>query len=254
MHPFLDHPAPLAFAHRGGSHEAPENTLAAFANAVALGYRYVETDVRVTADGVLVLVHDPQLPSDSGVQGPVAALTWAELQQARVGGQPVVRAEQLLEAWPRLRLNIDVKVDAAVEPLIALLRAHDVLDRVCVGSFSQTRLAALRAAFGPDLCTSMGPSEVRRLRLAASGVLPRRAVGRLAACAQVPVVHGRVRVVDARFVRAAHALGIPVHVWTVDDPGAMHALLDLGADGLMTDAMTALRDVLVERGQWAGAA
>jgi glycerophosphoryl diester phosphodiesterase len=246
--PFLDHPGPIPFAHRAGG-EA-ENTLAAFARAVALGFRYLETDVRVTADGVLVAFHDATLDRVCHARGAVAGLPWRELAGVRVAGEhPIPRLEELLEAFPDARFNVDPKVDEAVEPLVGLLRRTGAVERVCVGSFSERRLARVRRALGPGLCTALGPASVRRLRLAAWG-LP---IGRGAVagdCVQVPQRHHGVPLVDARMLAAAHARGLPVHVWTVDDAAEMRRLLDLGVNGLMTDEPATLREVLVERGAW----
>ncbi len=247
MHVFLDHPGPIPFAHRAGARD--ENTMAAFERAVALGFRYVETDVRVSADGVLVAFHDVALDRLADRRGEVARLTWPELARARIGGQPIPRLAEVLATWPELRLNVDPKVDAAVAPLVDLVRRSGALDRVCVGSFSDARVAAVRAALGPGLCTALGPRAVRRLRLIACG-LPVRDAPLPGDCVQIPVRYRGVRLVEPRLLAAAHARGLPVHVWTVDDRSEMHGLLDLGVDGLMTDEPATLREVLVERGAW----
>ncbi|MFI9365784.1 glycerophosphodiester phosphodiesterase [Kitasatospora sp. NPDC053057] len=253
MHPFLDHPGPLAFAHRGGELGHPENSLAAFEAAVALGYRYLETDVHATADGVLVAFHDSRLDRVTDRAGAVAELPWEEVRRARIGGtEPVPLLEDLLAAFPGARFNVDVKAAPAVGPLVEAIRRTDAWDRVCVGGFSDSRLAAVRAAAGPRLATSLGPREVARLRLRslAGPPLTRRVAPFAGVCAQVPERHRGVRVVDRAFVRAAHRLGLQVHVWTVDDPTRIRALLDLGVDGIMADRIDVLRDVLGERGCW----
>ncbi|PJE95147.1 glycerophosphodiester phosphodiesterase [Streptomyces carminius] len=251
-HPFFDHPAPLAFAHRGGAAEGaagPENTHAAFARAVELGYRYLETDVHRTADGHLVAFHDATLDRVTDGSGPIAALPWAQVRRARVGGsEPVPLFVDLLRAFPRARWNIDVKTDTALAPLLEVLDGADAWDRVCVGAFSEPRVARARALAGPRLATSLGTRGVLGLRLR-SYRLP-GAVRRGALCAQVPVRHGGIRVVDRAFVRHAHARGMQVHVWTVNDPDRMRALLELGVDGIMTDHIETLRTVLAERGAW----
>lgn len=246
--PYLDHPGILAFAHRGGAEEAPENTMAAFAGAVALGYRYLETDVHVTTDGVLVAFHDDVLDRVTDRAGRISELPWSEVARARVGGEAVPLLEDLLGTFPEARFNIDPKHDAAVEPLVEAIRRTNAVDRVGVGSFSDRRLAELRRRVGPRLCTSVGPRGISRLMLAGRRV----PVGRLAAaCAQVPVrAKDRLLVADGRFVAAAHRRGMQVHVWTVDDPGEMHRLLDLGVDGLMTDRPRVLKQVLESRGRW----
>lgn len=253
VHPFLDHPGPIAFAHRGGAGDAPENTLAAFAAAVELGYRYLETDVHATADGILVAFHDQRLDRVTDRRGLIAELPWAEVARARVAGrEPIPRLEELLETWPQVRVNIDPKHDAAVEPLVTVLRQPGVLERVCVGSFSGPRLARLRAVFGSGLCTSLGPRGVVGLRLDSWGAPGAGACveAEHADCVQVPVRRGIVPLVDRRFILAAHRRGLPVHVWTVNEPAEMVCLLELGVDGLMTDRPALLREVLTARGQW----
>ncbi len=246
--PFLDHPGPLAFAHRGGAGDWPENTMPAFENAVALGYRYLETDVHTTADGVLVAFHDDHLDRVTDRSGLIGALPWVEVRRARVGGEPIPLLEDLLGTWPEVRVNIDAKHDAAVDPLVAVIERTGAHDRVCVAAFSDARLTRFRRLVGNRVCTATGPREIARVRIAAYGV-PTGRTG--AACAQVPIRHGRVVLVDRRFLAAAHRRGLPVHVWTIDDPVEMERLLDLGVDGIMTDRPAVLRDVLQRRGQWA---
>ncbi len=249
--PFLDWPGPLPFAHRGGASEAPENTQPAFAHAVGLGYRYLETDVHVTSDGVLVAFHDDRLDRVTDGTGRIDDLPWSRVRQAKVDGrEPIPLLEDLLGAWPDVRVNIDPKHDAAVEPLAQVLLRTGAVDRVCVGAFSDKRIGRVRSLVGPGLCVSMGPRQVAALAAVAQG-LP--GGSRLTApCAQVPSRQGRVPLVTRRFVAAAHARGIQVHVWTIDDPAEMTRLLDLGVDGLMTDRPLVLKELLQQRGEWVG--
>lgn len=248
---FLDQPGPIAFAHRGGACDAPENTMPAFEHAVRLGYRYLETDVHVTADGVLLAFHDDTLDRVTDRAGRIDQLPWAQVRHALVDGrEPIVRFDDLLASWPDARFNVDPKHDGAVDALVETLRRADAVDRVCIGAFSDRRLARIRALLGPRLCTSLGPQGIARLRFASygapSGALP-------APCAQVPLRHGRIRLVDRRFVAAAHRRAMHVHVWTIDDRAEMERLLDLGVDGIMSDRPAVLRQVLEARGQWVGA-
>jgi glycerophosphoryl diester phosphodiesterase len=251
-HPFLDHPGPLAFAHRGGASEAPENTLPAFRYAVDLGYRYLETDVQSTADGVLLAFHDDDLARATDHTGKISELPHAEVRRALVDGrEPIPTLDALLEEFPDRRVNIDCKTDHAVDPLIAVIRRHDCLDRVCVGAFSGTRLARLRRALGPGLCSSLSPQGVARLKaVSLVGSAARFAAPHYAQAAQIPVRQYGVTLTDGRFLRAAHRAGIQVHVWTVDDTREMIRLLDLGVDGIMTDRPAVLKQVLENRGQW----
>ncbi len=246
--PFLDHPGPLAFAHRGGAGDWPENTMPAFEGAVALGYRYVETDAHVTAAGICLAFHDDRLDRVTDRTGVIAELTYDEVRGARVDGrEPIPLLEDLIGSYPDLRVNIDPKHDAAVDPLVAVIERTGAIDRVCVGSFSDARITRLREALGPRLCTSLGPKAIARLRGGSFGLPAGRVVG---GCAQVPHRYKGVAVTDQRFVDRAHAAGLQVHVWTIDDPEEMHLLLDLGVDGIMTDRPAVLRDVLTSRGAW----
>lgn len=248
-HPYLDHPGPIPFAHRGGAADGVENTVAQFRRAVELGYRYIETDVHRTADGTLVAFHDDSLDRVTDGTGRVDDLPWAEVRQARVGGrEPVPLFAELLETFPEVRWNVDVKAEAALLPFLELVGRADAWDRVCLGSFSEARVRRAQRLAGPRLATSFGTLGVLGLRLRSWG-LPAPVRGS-AVAAQVPEAQSGVPVADGRFVRAAHARGLQVHVWTVDEPARMHRLLDLGVDGIMTDHIDTLREVMEERGVW----
>src|SRR5690606_30716554 len=150
--PFLDHPGPIPFAHRGGASEAPENSLPAFQHAIDLGFRYLETDVHATADGVLVAFHDDVLDRVTGHRGRIDELTWDEVSAARIDGrEPIPLLEDILTTWPDARVNIDPKADTAVEPLVEVLRRTRAVDRVCIGSFSDERIDRVRDGLGPEL-------------------------------------------------------------------------------------------------------
>jgi glycerophosphoryl diester phosphodiesterase len=248
--PFLDWPQPIPFAHRGGAAEVGgENTLGAFGRAVAMGYRYLETDGRITSDGVLLAFHDESLDRVTDLTGRLEDRPWAEVRLAKVGeeGEPITTMEALLDAFPESRFNIDPKMDAAVPPLVEALRRTNSWDRVNIAAFSDRRLLQLRRAVGRPVCTSMGPAAIGRMRMAAYGV----PVGPFAAaCVQVPTTYRNRTLVDARFVNAAARRGIPVHVWTIDEPAEIRRLLDLGVGGIMTDRPSVLKQVMEERGQW----
>lgn len=252
MHPYLDPVPPIALAHRGGGEPGRENSMAAFEDAVRVGFRYLETDLRVTRDGVLLAFHDATLDRVTDRSGPVARLSWDEVRPARIGGiHPIPRFDELASAFPDARLNLDIKSDRAVAPLIAALqRTPSLLERVCIGSFSDGRIDAVRRAFGRRVCTSAGPQEVRRLRLASlmGRLADRVRIG--ADCIQVPPRHGRVPLVDEPFLAAARRRRLPVHVWTINDAPTMDAMLDRGVHGVVTDQTRLLREVLRRRGQW----
>ena len=245
--PFLDHPRPLAFAHRGGAAHAPENSWTAFEHAVKLGYTYLETDARATSDGMLMAFHDRTLDRVTGAAGPIDAMPYREVTALRVAGsEPIPLIEDLLGAWPGTRFNIDLKDEAAITLLPGVLRRAAAWDRVCVTSFSGARLRAFRELLDRPVCMTTSPAAIAAVR--APGPIPllaRRLDRAGARCTQVPA-----RVATRSFIRRAHALGLDVHVWTINDRAAMTRLLDLGVDGIMTDETETLRDVLTTRGQW----
>ena len=257
----------MPIAHRGGSAVWPQNTMAAFAGAVGLGYRHLETDVQATSDGVLAVFHDDELAPTSDHIGRISEMTWRDVSAAHVDGEPIPRLEELLDAFDDVRISIDPKSDAAVEPLIETMRRPGVLERVCIGSFSDERLARVDEAFGDEVCLSFSPREIARLRmmsLAGLPTRPRRASrprspaavrstrdrpfrGRIAS---IPLRQGPIPLATRRLVDYAHRAGVAVHVWTIDDPVEMDRLLDIGVDGVMTDEPGVLLEVLAGRGQW----
>jgi glycerophosphoryl diester phosphodiesterase len=280
---FLDHPGPLAFAHRGGAAHAPENSWRAFEHAVGLGYEYLETDVQATADGVLIAFHDRTLDRVIGRPGRVCRLTLKEIAGARIGGtEPIPVLEDVLAAWPDVRFNIDVKDAPAIAPLAGVLRRTNAWDRVCVVSFSASRLRAARRALDRPVCMaasplgtamvrfggpsaprgSRGPHRRRFMRQPAVGPpaaarppvtvagRPRRPLAERLAVAGVRCLQVPVPVATPSFIGRAHKLGLQVHVWTVNDRLTMEGLLNLGVDGIMTDETVTLREVLIGRGQW----
>jgi len=249
--PFLDHPRPVAFAHRGGSAHAPENTWPAFEYAVKLGYAYLETDARATADGRLVAFHDRTVDRVTDGAGPIGSLRYADVTALRVAGtEPIPLLEDLICAWPGVRFNIDLKDEAAITLLPQVLRRTGAWDRICVTSFSGARLRVFRGLADHPVCMAVSPASVAAVRFTpaprpAMSWQARRLDRAQARCAQVPGP-----VASAAFIRRAHALGLAVHVWTINDKAAMHRLLDMGADGIMTDQIALLREVLAGRGQW----
>ncbi len=252
-----------ALAHRGGAGYAPnrgrENSLYAFGRAVALGYRYVETDVHATADGVLVAFHDDRLDRVTDATGRIADLPYAEVARARIGGtEPIPRLDEVFEAYPDTYLNIDIKAPGAIEPLAEVIADHRAQRRVNVASFSGARLRAFRRLAGTQVSTALTPAGSGLLRLAPAlaRVVPLPGgVLQLPHRTDVPLPGGRTRtvtVVTAGLVAAAHRAGKKVHVWTIDDPDEMVELIDLGVDGLVSDRIDVLKQVLKDRGKWYG--
>lgn len=252
----LDQPGSvLAMAHRGGAlhPEIPgaENTLHAFRHAAALGYHYLETDVRVTKDGVLLAFHDEVLDRVTDASGRLRELSAQDVSAARIREEhPVPSMAELLEEFPHCRFNIDLKAPEAVQPLADLLQRTGQHTRVCVGSFSSRRLDAFRRATAGRVATSAAPAEVAMFLGLPSARAARVATRGRVAALQVPHRRGPLTVVTPALVRRAHAASVHVHVWTVNDPGEMDELLDMGVDGLITDRTDVLKEVLIRRRQW----
>ena len=250
---------PIGLAHRGGTLYPPnqgiENSLRAFRHAVELGYRHLETDVHATADGQVVAFHDPHLDRVTDATGAVADLPYAAVAEARIGGtEPIPTLVELLEELPDAALNIDIKADAALRPTLEVLRRMGALDRVCLASFSDKRIRAVRRMLGGQVATSAGQREIGLMKLTPGFVA--RWLHTAAPALQVPARHrirGRqVTVVTPGFVDLAHRLGKHVHVWFHDWDAEtreeLHRLLDLGVDGIVSDRIDVLADVLAERG------
>jgi glycerophosphoryl diester phosphodiesterase len=229
------------------------NTMGAFREAAGLGYRYIETDVRATRDGVAVILHDRALPPASGVSGAIDRLSWRAAGRADLGaGEAIPTLEELLVGLPDVRVNIDIKAASAVAPTVEVIERLNAHDRVLVTSFSDRRRRRALRLLSKRVATSAGTAAF--LALVTAKTPAARAYAwrfvRDSDCLQLPLRLGRLAVITPALVRAAHAAGLQVHAWTVDDPDAMRALLDIGVDGLITDRADLLRDVLVARDEW----
>ena len=259
MKPALTHEHPIAIAHRGSRTLWPENTMLAFQGAIDLGYRYLETDLHLTADGVLVCLHDDTLDRTTDGTGKVWQRHLADLQKLDAGfrfdsmhhfphrgtGITIPTFEELVTAFPEAVITLDLKQRGLEAPVAAAIERFQLWDRVIVGSFSDRRLRRFRNLAGNRVATSAGPLET--LRFVMSARTGRPAAIRADAL-QVPVRQGRVTVVDRVVVEAAHRLDKQVQVWTINDPDEMAELLDLGVDGLITDRPDLLRELMEDRG------
>jgi len=241
---YRDARGPLAIAHRGGAGLAAENTLEAFSRSYALGVRYLETDVRLSADGQLVAFHDATLGRATGAHGRLRNRTMAELAQLSIlGGGAIVSLADVLATFADARFTIDVKDPRTIAPLAKLLVDTDSAARVCIAGMRGCWLADLRDLTSPDLSTALSWRELARLAA-------RSAPDAAGSFAHVPLRLGRMRVYTDELLARAHGTGIRVVVWTVNDSATMHRLLDRGVDGIITDRPDILREVLVARGQW----
>jgi glycerophosphoryl diester phosphodiesterase len=234
----------------------------ALIGAVSLGYRHIETDLRMTADGVLVCLHDREVDRTTDGHGPVSAMTIAEVTELDAGyrhsaqegrvyrnrGLTVPTFEEVVQALPDVNFVVDLKADGMASELGRLVEQHALHDRLIVGSLSDRRIREVIEVTQGRVATSTGLATTRRW-LASSRI--RRPGPGPAAALQVPVTMRGVRVVDERLIAAAHSLGLQVHVWTVNHRAEIERLLDLGVDGLVTDRPDLLREVLTSRGEWA---
>ncbi|TDN93011.1 glycerophosphodiester phosphodiesterase family protein [Microbacterium sp. BK668] len=253
-HPwFAGPPRPRVLAHRGlvtpdgAAAGIAENSFAAVAEAHAAGAHYVESDCHLTRDGVVVLFHDPDLSRVTGDTRRVDEVSLRTLADLMSGHGGVITLEQALDAFPDVHWNLDVKAAAAAEEVGRIVAPHAA--RVLVTSFSDDRrraALAAAAAAGADLtpATSAGTSLVSRL-VGAVSLRSRRVARRVLRnvdAVQVPERQGRLRIVTPRLIDYAHAAGVEVHVWTVNDPDDMTRLVTMGVDGIVTDrADVALR-------------
>ena len=234
---FFSPAPPRVLAHRGLAIDAPENTLLAFAKALAAGATHVETDVHVSADGVAMISHDPDLRRLADRRVAVDHLTAQELRRIDLGwGQNYCSLADALDGFPDVRFNIDIKIGGAVQPTVDAVRAAGATRRVLIGSFSpRRRLAAIGML--PGVATSISArGAVAAVAAARGGSLPSlRRILRDVQAVQLPESVLRMRAFTPRTIAAFHAAGVEVHAWTINEPAAMDRLLALGVDGLVTD-------------------
>ena len=247
----------VVIAHRGGATLRPENTLAAFAHAAALGVDGLECDVHLSRDGEPVVIHDATLDRTTDASGPVDARTADELGRLdaafrfgpdadhpfRGAGWGVPRLAEVLDRHSDLPVVIEIKGErpGTVDRVLDVVRAAGATERVVVGSFSHAQLELLRR-LAPNVPTSASTLEVR--------AAVRRALFRLApagpayALVQVPFRYRGRRVLGRGFVRAVRRAGLPVQAWIVDAEADMRRLIDWGVTGLISDRPDVALDVV----------
>ena len=209
-----------------------------------LGYRFLETDVHLSRDGVVYAFHDANLQRLTGRVGLLRDYASHELDDLRIDGrEPLPRMADLLASFPDASFSIDVKADDAVDATVDLIRSTGAENRVLIGSFAHKRIRRLRSAL-PGVVSCLSQAEVTRF--VAGGPVPTGTV------ASVPVTFRGIRVITPRFVARARRRGVTVYAWTIDDQAEMEMLLDLGVDGIVSDRPDVLRELLLGRGQWRG--
>jgi len=248
MHAFLDAQKCIAFAHRGGALEAAENTMEAFEYAIGLGYRYIETDVQLTSDGVVVVFHDDDLVRLCSQLGSISDFTWDEVKKIQVLGQGTIpRFEDVLSAWPDINFNVDAKNDLVAGPLVEVAKS-DNLERLCLASEFEKRIDFIRDQFGPDLCTAASRGEILRFVLPTLiGLKP----GEIKAhCLQIPTKAFGIPLTTPAILGHAVCAEKAVHIWTIDAKEEMALLADKGVGGIMSDRPAVLKSVLESLHLW----
>jgi glycerophosphoryl diester phosphodiesterase len=257
-HPYLAG-APLLVAHRGGAGLAPENTMAAFADAVdRWGADMLEMDVHATSDGRIVVIHDATVDRTTDGTGAVVSLPWKALEEMDAGfrfrdqegraafargGVRIPLFEEVLERFPRTRINVEAKVASVTAGLLDVIRRHGATHRVLVAA-TDDRARAVRHGYE-------GPTSASRTQLVRAHLLFRLGLSRFHVPAtdalQLPDRWEGRRIVTPELIRWAHRCNLPVHVWTIDEEADMERLLDWGVDGIQTDRPDRLAGVLHRR-------
>ena len=250
-HPYFKPDKFLVIAHRGGRYLGPENTLYTYQLAVDLGVDVLEMDIHRTRDGQLVVLHDSTVDRTTNGTGAVDQFTLAQLKKLdaayhwspdsgktfplRGRGLSVPALSEVFKAFPRMHMNIEIKDPdpSELRTLCSLIHEHDMDRNVMIASFDSGTLKKFRSAC-PGIATSAGASEVM-LFFALQKMHLESVYSPAALALQVPQSYGDLRVVTKRFVEAAHARNLKVHVWTVNGVDDMKSLLQLGVDGIITD-------------------
>ncbi len=270
--PVADHPfllaadgGPLVIAHQGGEELRPSNTMSAFAHAVELGVDVLEMDIHATSDAVIVVMHDDTVDRTTDGTGTIKEMTFAEIRELDAGyywtnddgqtypyrgqGIQVPALVELFQAYPDMLMNIEIKQaePSIVLPFCQLLRQYNMTDKVLVPSFHEETVLEMRAEC-PEVRTSLARNEIQTfwilnsLGLGATFSAPDAAI-QVPERSTLPVL-GEVQVVTPRFVRAANAHGVAVHVWTINETADMQRLLEIGVNGLITDRPDRLLNLL----------
>ena len=241
IHPYLNVSGVAISAHRGGSIEAPENTIESFVYSLEIGSSYIETDVQLSSDGIPYIFHDDDLSRLFGKDIIFNSLHSDEINKLMLFDKyKIPTLESTLIKFPNTLFQIDVKTDEVVLPALEVIKKTNSINNVCIASFSSKRLKQVHDLY-PEICLSMGPNEVLKLLLASYGLYKKKVPGN---CLQIPIYQYGIKLVTRRFIRYIHEIGLKIHVWTINDEDTMQKLIDLGVDGIITDRPKALKDLL----------
>lgn len=243
IHPYLNIPGVAISAHRGGGIEAPENTMESFQYAIEIGSSYIETDVQLSADGIPYIFHDDDLKRLFGKDIIFNSLNSEQIEQLKLFDlYSIPKLESVLHKFPNTFFQIDVKTDEVTLPAMRIIEKTHSLNRVCMASFSSERLKKIHSLY-PNVCLSMGPSEIFKLFLSSYGVYRKKIPGN---CLQIPIYQYGIKLATKRFIKYAQSMGLKIHVWTINDADTMQKLINLGVDGIITDKPKILRDLLLK--------
>tara|TARA_B100000287_G_scaffold368907_1_gene365456 strand:+ start:916 stop:1671 length:756 start_codon:yes stop_codon:yes gene_type:complete len=246
IHPYLKISGVAISAHRGGSIEAPENTLESFEYAAKLGCSYIETDVQLSADGIPYIFHDDDLKRLFGKDAMFNSLQSSEIEKLRLfNSYKIPKLETALTQFPNTLFQIDVKTDEVAIPALKVIEALNAFDRVCIASFSSNRLKLVKDMF-PKTCLSMGPKEVLKLLLSSFGIYKKKIPGD---CLQIPIYQYGIKLVTSRFIKYIQSMDLKIHVWTINDADTMETLINMGVDGIITDKPSVLKELLRKRSE-----
>ena len=238
----------MAFAHRGGTEFAPENTYEAFSSAVGIGYKYLETDVHPNADNKLMAFHDSSVDRVTNYKGKICNFTSSELKKIKVKEKfQIPFLEDLIESFSKSFFSIDMKSDQSVKPLIKLIKSMNAVDRVCFASFSQDRIDYVRDEFDNKCITSMGPREIIKTKISSIINFKQKIIPKISS---LPISRYRIKLLNKRHINFLKSLNIKVIAWTINDVEAINKLIDLGVDGIMTDNISVLKKILVKKNIW----
>tara|TARA_Y100000768_G_scaffold102224_1_gene74687 strand:- start:3770 stop:4513 length:744 start_codon:yes stop_codon:yes gene_type:complete len=241
IHPYLNVPGVAISAHRGGSLEAPENTIESFDYSIKIGSSYIETDVQLSSNGIPYIFHDDDLERLFHRNINFNSLHSSEIDKLMLFEKyKIPTLESTLNRFPNTFFQIDLKTDEVVLPALEIIKKTNSFDRICIASFSSKRLKKVRELY-PQICLSMGPNEVMKLLLASYGLYRKKVPGN---CLQIPIYQYGIKLVTKRFIQFIHSIGLKIHVWTINDEETMLKLIDLGVDGIITDRPKILKNII----------
>ena len=245
MKDYLNYDGLAVMAHRGGSLEAPENTLESFKYALEIGSDIIETDIQLSSDGIPYIFHDDDLKRIPGIEKNFNELLASEIDELRIfDDYKIPTLEETLKQFPNTKFQIDFKTDEVVDPAIEIInKLPHIKKNLCVASFSSQRLQKIKSKLS-DVTYSMGPHEVLKLLLKSFGIYRGEISGD---CLQIPIYRYGIKIVTQRFVDFCKLENIKISVWTINSIDEMDYLIGLDVDGIITDKPKALINLLDSR-------